>query len=81
MLRAPNGTDPGDSAWHHAQPCPQRALEKAGLRLEDVLRACEFRHGAWRDGHLSSRLRTDPAPAAVTRGDPGAATPGSSPRH
>ncbi|MFC7546191.1 GNAT family N-acetyltransferase [Plantactinospora sp. GCM10030261] len=40
----------------------QRSLEKAGFHLEGVLRACEFRAGQWRDGHLYSRLRTDPSP-------------------
>ncbi len=38
----------------------QRALEKAGFRLEGVVRATEFRAGQWRDGHLYSRLRDDP---------------------
>lgn len=41
----------------------QRALEKAGFQMEGVLRACEFRAGEWRDGHLYSRLRDDPASA------------------
>ena len=64
----------------------QRALERAGFRSEGVVRACEFRDGAWRDGHLFSRLRTDPRPdpgvgGETGAGDPGAATPGSSPRH
>jgi len=40
----------------------QRALEKAGFQLDGVIRACEFRGGAFRDGHLYSRLRDDPAP-------------------
>jgi [ribosomal protein S5]-alanine N-acetyltransferase len=28
-----------------------------------VIRAAEFRDGEWRDGHLYSRLRSDPTPA------------------
>jgi RimJ/RimL family protein N-acetyltransferase len=40
----------------------QKSLEKAGFQLEGVVRACEFRAGQWRDGHLYSRLRDDPAP-------------------
>jgi RimJ/RimL family protein N-acetyltransferase len=35
----------------------QRALEKAGFQLEGVLRAVEFRDGAYRDGLLYSRIR------------------------
>ena len=64
---------------HPESVAEQRPLEKAGFRLEGVLRACEFRDGAWRDGHLFSRLRTGPAPDPGAA-DPGAATPGSSPR-
>lgn len=71
---------------HAENVAEQRALEKAGFRSEGVVRACEFRDGAWRDGHLFSRLRTDPRPdpgagGEAGAGDPGAATPGSSPRH
>lgn len=40
----------------------QKALEKAGFRLEGVIRAVEFRAGEWCDGWLYSRLRDDPAP-------------------
>ena len=47
---------------HPENTAEQRALEKAGFTLEGVLRACEFRAGQWRDGHLYSRLRDDPAP-------------------
>ena len=35
---------------------------KAGFTLEGVIRAAEWRAGAWRDGLLYSRLRHDPAP-------------------
>ena len=47
---------------HAENPAEQKSLEKAGFRLEGVVRACEFRAGEWRDGYLYSRLRTDPAP-------------------
>ncbi|GAA1866065.1 GNAT family N-acetyltransferase [Asanoa iriomotensis] len=47
---------------HAENIAEQRSLVKAGFQLEGVVRACEFRDGAWRDGYLYSRLRTDPAP-------------------
>ena len=47
---------------HPENVAEQRSLEKAGFQLEGVLRACEFRAGAWRDGWLYSRLRDDPSP-------------------
>ncbi|MFU8852502.1 GNAT family N-acetyltransferase [Micromonospora sp. SL1-18] len=47
---------------HAENPAEQRSLEKAGFQLEGVVRACEFRAGAWRDGYLYSRLRDDPSP-------------------
>ncbi|MBM0232606.1 GNAT family N-acetyltransferase [Micromonospora sp. STR1_7] len=47
---------------HPENLAEQRSLEKAGFHLEGVLRACEFRAGAWRDGYLYSRLRDDPSP-------------------
>lgn len=47
---------------HAENVAEQRSLEKAGFQLEGVVRACEFRAGAWRDGHLYSRLRDDPSP-------------------
>ncbi|WBB68914.1 GNAT family protein [Micromonospora sp. WMMD812] len=50
-------------AGTHPENIPeQRSLEKAGFRLEGVVRACEFRAGRWRDGYLYSRLRDDPSP-------------------
>lgn len=50
-------------AGTHVENIPeQKSLQKAGFRFEGVIRAAEFRAGAWRDGHLYSRLRTDPAP-------------------
>lgn len=52
---------------HPENIAEQRALEKAGFHLEGVIRACEFRAGQWRDGHLYSRLRDDPPPAAPTQ--------------
>jgi RimJ/RimL family protein N-acetyltransferase len=48
---------------HPENIAEQRSLEKAGFTLEGVVRACEFRAGAWRDGYLYSRLRSDPAPS------------------
>jgi len=48
---------------HPENVAEQRSLEKAGFTLEGIVRACEFRAGAWRDGYLYSRLRTDPAPS------------------
>jgi RimJ/RimL family protein N-acetyltransferase len=47
---------------HPENVAEQRSLEKAGFRLEGVIRAAEFRAGAWRDGWLYSRLRDDPSP-------------------
>ncbi len=47
---------------HPENAAEQRSLEKAGFQLEGVLRSCEFRAGAWRDGWLYSRLRDDPSP-------------------
>ena len=47
---------------HPENIAEQRSLVKAGFRLEGVVRACEFRAGAWRDGYLYSRLRDDPSP-------------------
>jgi RimJ/RimL family protein N-acetyltransferase len=45
---------------HAENIAEQKSLEKAGFRLEGVVRACEFRDGRWCDGHLYSRLRDDP---------------------
>lgn len=50
------------ASTHPENAVEQRALERAGFRLEGVLRASEFRAGQWRDGWLYSRLRDDPAP-------------------
>ncbi|WP_436532229.1 GNAT family N-acetyltransferase [Actinoplanes sp. HUAS TT8] len=47
---------------HPENIAEQKSLVKAGFRLDGVIRACEFRAGRWRDGHLYSRLRDDPAP-------------------
>ncbi|WP_163509165.1 GNAT family N-acetyltransferase [Fodinicola acaciae] len=49
---------------HPENAAEQKALEKAGFRLEGVIRAVEFRAGQWRDGWLYSRLRDDPSPLA-----------------
>jgi RimJ/RimL family protein N-acetyltransferase len=45
---------------HPENLAEQRSLEKAGFRLEGVIRAAEFRAGQWRDAYLYSRLRDDP---------------------
>jgi RimJ/RimL family protein N-acetyltransferase len=50
---------------HPENVAEQRSLEKAGFILEGIVRGCEFRAGAWRDGYLYSRLRTDPAPSVA----------------
>lgn len=55
VVRIAAGTQPENIA-------EQKALEKAGFHREGVVRSCEFREGAWRDGLLYSRLRSDPAP-------------------
>ncbi|MEV6417831.1 GNAT family protein [Kribbella sp. NPDC051718] len=47
------------AATHPENKAEQRSLEKAGFQLEGVVRACEFRAGAYRDGWLYSRLRSD----------------------
>jgi RimJ/RimL family protein N-acetyltransferase len=52
-----------EAATHAENFAEQRALEKAGFRLDGVVRAAEFRDGEYRDGHLYSRLRSDPAPS------------------
>jgi [ribosomal protein S5]-alanine N-acetyltransferase len=46
---------------HPENIAEQKSLVKAGFQLEGVIRAGEFRAGQWRDGHLYSRLRDDPA--------------------
>lgn len=55
MHRVQAGTHPENIA-------EQKSLEKAGFRLEGVVRACEFRDGRWCDGYLYSRVRDDPSP-------------------
>ncbi|MEW9527192.1 GNAT family N-acetyltransferase [Microbispora sp. NPDC049125] len=47
---------------HAENIAEQRSLEKAGFRLEGVLRSVEFLAGQWRDGWMYSRLRSDPRP-------------------
>lgn len=51
-----------EAGTHPENIAEQKALVKAGFQLEGVIRASEFRAGAWRDGYLYSRLRDDPAP-------------------
>jgi [ribosomal protein S5]-alanine N-acetyltransferase len=55
VQRIQAGTQPENTA-------EQKSLEKAGFRLEGVVRAAEFRDGRWCDGLLYSRLRDDPSP-------------------
>jgi ribosomal protein S18 acetylase RimI-like enzyme len=50
------------AATHLENIAEQKSLEKAGFRLEGVIRGCEFRAGKLRDGYLYSRLRDDPEP-------------------
>ncbi|GAA2307738.1 GNAT family protein [Nonomuraea roseoviolacea subsp. roseoviolacea] len=52
-----------EARTHPENIAEQKSLEKAGFRLEGVLRAIEFRAGRWRDGWVYSRLRSDPAPS------------------
>lgn len=51
-----------EAATHPENIAEQKSLGKAGFQLEGVIRAAEFRAGAWHDGYLYSRLRGDPAP-------------------
>lgn len=55
VVRIQAGTQPENVA-------EQKSLLRAGFQLEGIIRACEFRSGAWRDGYLYSRLRHDPYP-------------------
>jgi RimJ/RimL family protein N-acetyltransferase len=50
------------AATHPENLAEQKSLEKAGFRLEGVIRGSEFRAGQFRDAYLYSRLRDDPAP-------------------
>lgn len=48
---------------HAENIAEQKSLEKAGFRLEGIIRAAGFREGRWCDGYLYSRLRDDAPPA------------------
>jgi ribosomal-protein-alanine N-acetyltransferase len=52
-----------EAATHEENLAEQHALEKAGFQLDGVVRAVEYRDGAYRNGYWYSRLRSDPAPA------------------
>ena len=52
-----------EAATHEENLAEQHALEKAGFQLEGLVRAVEYRDGAYRNGYLYSRLRSDPAPS------------------
>ncbi len=51
-----------EAGTHEENLAEQHSLEKAGFHLEGVIRAVEYRDGAYRNGYLYSRLRTDPPP-------------------
>jgi [ribosomal protein S5]-alanine N-acetyltransferase len=51
-----------EASTHEENLAEQHALEKAGFKLEGVVRAAEYRDGRYRNGYLYSRLRSDPAP-------------------
>ncbi|MEV6346959.1 GNAT family protein [Actinoplanes sp. NPDC051851] len=61
---------------HDENLAEQNALRKAGFTREGVIRAAEFRDGAYHDGVLYSRLRTDPTPPGLA---PPTETPGLAP--
>jgi [ribosomal protein S5]-alanine N-acetyltransferase len=48
---------------HPENVAEQKALEKAGFKLDGVIRATDFRDGQWRDVWMYSRLRSDPPPS------------------
>jgi ribosomal-protein-alanine N-acetyltransferase len=52
-----------EAATHEENLAEQHALEKAGFHLDGIIRAVEYRDGAYRNGYLYSRLRSDPAPS------------------
>jgi RimJ/RimL family protein N-acetyltransferase len=49
-----------EAGTHEENLAEQHSLEKAGFHLDGIVRAAEYRDGAYRNGY--SRLRTDPAP-------------------
>ena len=51
-----------EAATHEENLAEQHSLDKAGFHLDGVVRAIEYRDGAYRNGYLYSRLRSDPAP-------------------
>jgi RimJ/RimL family protein N-acetyltransferase len=51
-----------EAGTHEENLAEQHSLTKAGFHLDGVIRATEYRDGAYRNGYLYSRLRTDPAP-------------------
>jgi [ribosomal protein S5]-alanine N-acetyltransferase len=52
-----------EASTHEENRAEQRSLEKAGFHLDGIIRGVEYRDGAYRNGYLYSRLRTDPAPS------------------
>jgi RimJ/RimL family protein N-acetyltransferase len=51
-----------EASTHEENRAEQHALQKAGFQLDGVVRAVEYRDGAYRNGYLYSRLRSDPEP-------------------
>jgi ribosomal-protein-alanine N-acetyltransferase len=51
-----------EAGTHEENLAEQHSLEKAGFHLDGIVRAMEYRDGAYRSGYLYSRLRSDPAP-------------------
>jgi phage shock protein PspC (stress-responsive transcriptional regulator)/RimJ/RimL family protein N-acetyltransferase len=67
---------------HAENIAEQKSLEKAGFRLEGVVRACEFRAGQWRDGYLLQPAAGRPGPTTSgCLGDRSGYSSGRSPRH
>jgi ribosomal-protein-alanine N-acetyltransferase len=54
-----------EAATHPENVAEQKALEKVGFQREGVIRAAEFRAGAWRDGYVYGLLRSDARPRST----------------
>jgi RimJ/RimL family protein N-acetyltransferase len=52
-----------EASTHEDNLAEQHSLVKAGFQLDGIIRAAEYRDGAYRSAYLYSRLRTDPAPS------------------
>jgi [ribosomal protein S5]-alanine N-acetyltransferase len=51
-----------EASTHEDNLAEQHSLTKAGFHLDGIIRAAEYRDGAYRSAYVYSRLRTDPAP-------------------